>query len=247
MLQIKLLGKAQVCLFGGPGIALSPQSIGLLACLGLSRGRDCSRERLVQQLWPDHDVVRGHSALASALCRLRQALPPVYQPLLVASGAHTLRLCIEGALRLDVENFLSHVEPALRVTGQSLAPETCSKLEHGVACYGGELLAGWRNQWVLVERERLRSLFLRAQGRLLEHHTAAGDLEAAIDDGHAMLAEEPLHENVYRLLMGLYVRVGRRAAAARLYDQLLAALQAELGVPPTEETRQLRRQLLGSG
>jgi hypothetical protein len=48
----------------------------LLKCLVASQGCRCSREELMEHLWPEQDAVQARDSLSHALSRLRRALEP---------------------------------------------------------------------------------------------------------------------------------------------------------------------------
>src|SRR5262249_40604405 len=114
----------------------------------------------------------------------------------------------------------------------------------------GELLEGLSVQsapyeeWLMVERERLRELALDALARLLVHQERTGAIEGAMQCAIQLLGIDPAQEPVHRLLMGLYVRQDRRSAALKQYQLCTASLQRELGVEPDALTKKLYQDIL---
>lgn len=90
----------------------------------------------------------------------------------------------------------------------------------------------------------MRELAGDALARLLAHQARAQDAEPAIHTALKLLALDPLQEPVYRTLMCLYLRQGRRAAALRQYQICVWTLRKELGAEPEPETRALYREAL---
>ena len=110
----------------------------------------------------------------------------------------------------------------------------------GVQSLRVDRLAKHDAEWLRAERARLYELRVEALTRLLPHQTEAGATEAAIQTAGRLLALDPLPE----VLMRLYLRQGRRAAALRQYEVCLQALERDLGVEPEAETSELCRALL---
>ncbi|HMM84149.1 AAA family ATPase [Azohydromonas sp.] len=119
----------------------------LLARLALRPGRDHGREELAALLWPEADVATGLARLRQTLSTLRATLErrgglAEARPLL-AADRRVLRL-VPGALVCDVWPF----------------EQTCAAGDAAAASrlYGGELLPGFADEWVVEERLRLQAL-----------------------------------------------------------------------------------------
>lgn len=244
MLTLNLLGTVQISAGGTGSLPLPRQAITLLAFLALHRGREHPRDELIERFWPQHDPERGRSALASALSRLRKALPAGLREIVGVSPIGSPAVGPDAPLSLDSERFVAMVEPALTAPAAGLPGAVHASLEQGLKLYRGDLLAGWYDDWVLPERERLRILYLRGLQRLMEAHAAVGEVEAALACGRAVLAQEPLHEAVCRRMMQVLAAHGERARALMLYREFEARLRKELGVAPDPATRTLRASLL---
>src|SRR5262249_37820412 len=153
-------------------------------------------------------------------------LPATEPPILLVEG-QTLALRAT-AVEVDVAAFERHVAQGL--------PDAW---EQATQLYGGDLLAGFSvneplfEEWLMVERERLRELAIEALARLLaDQQRAAGSPETALRTALRLVALDPLQEVAHRTLMRLYVQLGRRAAALRQYQLCVSVLQRELGVEP---------------
>jgi two-component SAPR family response regulator len=73
-----------------------------------------------------------------------------------------------------------------------------------VTLYRGDLLPGCYDEWILSERERLHQLYLTALERLATALGESGAHAEAITYAQRLLEHDPLREETYRLLMGLY-------------------------------------------
>ena len=117
----------------------------LLARLALGSGRDHAREELIDLLWPDVGLDVGRNRLRQSLSVLRSVLEPVGSndtPVLLADR-RTLRL-VPGSIICDVHAF----EAALQRGDATDAAQR----------YGGDLLPGFYDDWVIAERLRLVAL-----------------------------------------------------------------------------------------
>ena len=97
--------------------------------------------------------------------------------------------------------------------------------------------------WLLTERQRLRSLAMRAMQSLLETRRPARP-EEQIAIALKALAFDPAEESIHRILMRLYAASGRRAEALRQYFRCRDTLWREFAVRPDPATDLLYRNLL---
>jgi DNA-binding SARP family transcriptional activator len=234
---VEFLGRTRV-LSSGNELALSRQSLSFLAYLVLYRERDHPREVLIENFWAACEPKRARSCLGSALSRLRKSMPVVGDWLEVTPRGEP-RISLDAPIWFDIVAFESGIMPSLVVADGCLAPPLLKQLMTALAHYRGDLLLGWYDDWVLSERERLRILCLRGYRRLMEHYTAAGDLENALSAGLSALRIEPLQELVQQRVIELYHASGQRVAAIRQFEKLAILLKEELGIAPAKETRSL--------
>lgn len=124
----------------------SRAAMALLARVALAPGRDHGREELAALLWPDADAAAGRSRLRQTLSLLKSVLePPGGAPVLQAD--RRVVRAAPGALWCDATAF----EQAFRD----------GAAEQARTLYGGELLPGFYDEWLVDERQRLQALFDR--------------------------------------------------------------------------------------
>src|SRR5262249_4374498 len=98
-------------------------------------------------------------------------------------------------------------------------------------------------EWLQHERERLRLLMLGVLERLLARQMKAGALGPATATAEAILAHDPLREDMHRALMQLHAAQGHHSLALRQYRLCRESLAAELGGEPEPETERLHREI----
>jgi len=114
-----------------------------------------------------------------------------------------------------------------------------------LALYGGDYLAeDPYEDWPIVERERLREVYLDLLARLAGRCVDRGELEAGLRHYQAILARDPYREEIHRRLMELYARAGRRAEAVQQFQECQRILRQDLNIAPAPETEALYRHLL---
>jgi len=103
----------------------------------------------------------------------------------------------------------------------------------------GELLPGWYDDWVVLERERQRQICLHLFEGLCQRWTRDGQFEKAVMAGLAAVAQEPLRESANRVLMRAYLANGNTGDAIRQYLRYKDVLWAELRLEPSGQMMQL--------
>ena len=220
--------------------ALAPARLrSLLTYLVLHRHSPQPRGHVAFRFWPDATEAQARNNLRQLLHQLRVALPGV--ELLLVTTAQTLQWHPGLECWVDVvafEEALTEAEAAARRSdqaGQRAALEEADRL------YRGDLLPGGYEEWLPPERERLRERHRQALEALLdlseEKAASGGGYGAAIRYAQRLLGLEPLREDRYRRLMGLYVRSQDRASALRVYHTCVTTLREELGVAPDPATQ----------
>ncbi|WP_436532142.1 AfsR/SARP family transcriptional regulator [Actinoplanes sp. HUAS TT8] len=163
------------------------------------------RTAIAGTLWPATCDDRSLASLRTAAWRLRRQAPGL---LAGTPGA----LGLDPAVRLDVARLGEFTGPAWP-----------------------DLLPGWYDDWVVMERERLRHRYLRLLEADATSAIAAGRPAAALDRALAAAAADPLRESAHRLVIRALLADGNLAAAYRHLGLVRALFREQLGVAPTEQ------------
>ena len=229
-LRLQLLGTPQISLGGVPLIFTRRRAEALLCYLAIT-GTVHTREALATLLAGETSDEQARKSLRNTLAALRE---------LESEYLHITRqtAAFNRASRywLDVET----VQAALAAVG----PDTDLRfIRAAVDLYQDELLAGFAvrdapafDEWLLLQREQLRDLVIRALDFLIAGYTRRGDHADGIACATRLLALEPWREEAHRQLMLLLARSGQRSAALAQYETCRRILADELGVEPMDET-----------
>ena len=156
MLEIRLLGGFELRREGAPVLLPSRPAQSLLAYLALDAGTAHRREKLAGLLWPDADDDNARSNLRHALWRIRKALEP-------DQSATPFLLSDDLAVSFNAGADYWLDATLLARDGGSLPDQM-----EALAGYRGELLPGFYDDWVTLERERLEALFQHRMQRLVD-------------------------------------------------------------------------------
>ncbi len=185
-----------------------------------------ARTAIAGLLWPDVPEHHANGSLRSALWRLQRIAPG-----LIRMQGDTLSLA-EG-VQVDVRELAGW---ARRVRD----PESClDELSTTDLRLGGELLPGWFDDWVLLERERLRQLRMHALEALADRLVAAGRYGEAVQAAYAAVHLEPLRESAHRTLVRVHLAEGNAREAISAYEACRTLLAEELGLAPSRQMSDL--------
>ena len=228
MLSVLLLGPPQIRLDGRIIEVERRKSRAVLYYLA-ARPEPVLREQLLTLFWPDHERAAAQQVLRTTVHGLRKALGPA----LVVTPEN---LTLTSATMVDTHRF----------EAQIAAPNSTEALALALALYRGPLLEGFTlpdgddfTHWLEGERARMHQLAVHGAVMLARQHEAQQNFPAALSTLARGAALDPLHEEIQRATMRVQYRSGDRAGAIRRYEQLRDQLDAELGVPPMPETREL--------
>jgi DNA-binding SARP family transcriptional activator len=209
-------------------------------------GRVHRRERLAELFWCDRDPEQSRAALNTALWRVRKLLAPDGRartvPFLYTSGAEVVLESAEG-LSVDTHRFTGAAHKALVRDGEG-SPMSMQALEEAVGDYAGPFLDGNDSDWIIAERERLHSLYVRCLSELMRIHFSDGRYENAICAARGILAVDAFRESIQRALALLLVINGQRAQAIRELRRWVADIKREIGVGPMPETIELENAII---
>lgn len=231
MIEFRLLGQFDVRLENRVIEIASRPAQSLLAYLLLNPTPQ-RRERLAGVLWPDSSEANARRNLRQALWQIRRALGD-WADLLLTVDEITVAFNTNSDHWFDVDVVLQPVDE--RSAADNLIPM--------VAAYGGELLPGFYDEWVLLERERLQAEVERKMSLLLERLVTEERWPDILHWGERWIALGHAPEPAYRALMLAHAGLGDSSSVAEVYRRCVEALQRDLDVEPSAQTRLLYERL----
>ena len=148
-LVVRLLGDPEVSRGSTLVTAFESRRLqALLAFLIVGRAWAIARQRLAFEFWPDSTDGQARTNLRQALHHLRHALGNAEQ--FVRDDGHCVQWRADGPATIDVVRF--------ERAGSRVGVGRRGGAGAGGRRVPGELLAGWYDDWLIPERERLRAL-----------------------------------------------------------------------------------------
>src|SRR5690242_11862365 len=190
-LELRVMGGFAAVLPAGQPVEVSgKKNQALLTYLALHADKKLTREKLISLLWSDRTEAQARGSLRQALAALRRDLGDIEPlPLTVDHDA----VALDGsAVSTDVAAF-----------EKLAASASADELRQAAKLYQGDLLDGTAvrdpafNDWLTVERGRLREAAIGALSRLMALLTGI----EAITTGQRLVALDPLREASHHVLM----------------------------------------------
>ncbi|MCI0477089.1 MAG: NB-ARC domain-containing protein, partial [Anaerolineales bacterium] len=142
--------------------------------------------------------------------------------------------------------FDAHADYSLDAAILQTAPPSSASandLIGALAVYSGELLPGFYDDWVVLERERLQATFEQKMARLLGVLLEERRWEEILDWGERWIALGQTPEPAFRALMIAHSALGDLSKVAAVCQRCTESMRTQLGVEPSEQTRTLFEQL----
>ena len=217
----------------------------VVALLLLARGDQVGTDRLLDALWDGAPPPSGPGSLQAYVSHLRRALEPdraarAPSTVLVSRGTgYAMPVPDESvdAWRFEalVDRTASLHDPAARIP----------PLQEALALWRGPALADYAgSEWADFEGRRLDELRTLAREQLLAARLENGEAARVVPEIEALLAEEPLREERWRLLALALYRSHRQADALAALRRARERLADELGVDPGPALRALEAEVL---
>lgn len=186
-------------------------------------GKWQTREMVAGQLWSFASQDRAHANLRTALWQLRRAHPDVVQATRNGIG-----------LKDDVVVDYSRItDQARRLLRGSVDPEELMNVP--LDLFEAELLPGWDEDWLVIDRERHRQLRMHACEELSRRLLEIGCFALAVEAAYAAITIEPLCESTHRALAKAFLAEGNATRARQQFQLYRRLLADETGYAPSEE------------
>ena len=216
----------------------------VLAGLIIHRDQVVPADRLLSCVWGDQPPASASGALQAYVSHLRRRLEPDATArqrdgvIARAGPGYVLRLPPDA---VDAWAFEAAVQSA---AGEAPAEAVCT-LETALRLWRGPAYADYAGEaWAEAEIARLTELRAVARERLLATRLDLGEAQLVIGDLEALVADDPLREERWRLLTLALYRAHRQAAALAALRRAREVLADELGVDPGPALRSLEAEVL---
>jgi DNA-binding SARP family transcriptional activator len=221
----------------------APKWRSVLAALLINAGQIVPVDVLINEVWGDTPPAKAGNLISIYVLRLRRLLGDTDSTLLATRApGYLLRLAAQDT---DAQVFEALVREGRRAYSAGNPEQAAAQLAEALALWHGSPLADVpATTLVETEAERLAELRLDAAELRIKAELACGSHAQVIPDLRRLLADHPLREGLWLLLMQALDGAGRHAEALEAYGQARNVFAEELGVDPGAELRQFYADLL---
>ncbi|MGA7096560.1 MAG: BTAD domain-containing putative transcriptional regulator, partial [Acidimicrobiia bacterium] len=244
----------RIHLFGGfllerGGVAYPPIASragrSLFAYLVMNRDRPIQRDLLAGSFWPDLPEGRARRRLSHTLWQIQDVISDGAMSHLAVT-TDTLAFDTSLPFWLDVEEFdrgfaLSEMQRRDATPG---ATRDAAALRACVELYRGDFMAGFFDDWVVVDQDHYRQRYLVALSRLVDVTKANGAYEEALGYARRLTHHDSLSEEFHQEVMRLCFLLGRTGEAVQQFERCRSVLAEELGSEPSPATVDLYKKVV---
>jgi DNA-binding SARP family transcriptional activator len=246
-MDVRILGPLEVRAAGRPLPLGGTKQRAVLAMLALHANQVVSIDYLVDGLWGQASPDSATNAVQVYISRLRKLLHASPRE---GSAAFVLVRRRPGyLLELDADELdLARFERLAHQGTQALRPAprlAAAKLREAQELWRGPPLAEFTDEpFAQAESARLEEQRLTVLQARIEADLALGRHAELIGELEALVARQPLREELHQqLLLSLY-RSGRQAEALEAYRRVRQTLAEELGIDPGRALQELQAAIL---
>ena len=243
MMRFRLLGPLEIRAgenWRGIG---APKWRSVLAALLINPGQIVPVDVLISEVWGDEPPAKAANLISIYVLRLRRLMDDADSALLVTRApGYQLRVTASDT---DALVFETMVRDGRKAFAEGDPQGAARQLTEALALWYGQPLADVPyTPLVEAEAERLAELRLEAIELRITAELECGRYAQAVPEVGRLLADHPLREGLWLLLMRALDGAGRHAEALEAYGRARTAIADQLGVDPGVELRRLYADLL---
>lgn len=232
MLDVRFLGTFNIVHAKDSLTITSRPAQSLFAYLIMTAGTPHRREKLAGLLWPKSTEINARDNLRHALWHVRKTLKNIPSDTYIV--ADDLAIAFN-----DLSDYQFDVSKLKKVRKKANADELIA----AISVYRGELLPGFYDEWAILEREYLNSIFEHYMARLMSILQDENRWLDILNWAERWIRFGQKPEPAYRALMKAHSAKGDMPKVAAIYERCVNSLQED-GISPSEKTNVLYMRLI---
>ncbi|MEU3251211.1 BTAD domain-containing putative transcriptional regulator [Streptomyces sp. NPDC006997] len=215
----------------------------VLALLLLEAGHVVPMGRLIDAVWDDEPPVTARGQIQFCVSALRRRLHEIGAEDLIETRRPGYLLRVTGH-RFDAHDFAARAREARAARVEGDLVRAMDLFRSALSLWRGPALADVDSPLVRQAVSHLDERRLSVTGEGLDCALEAGEHHEVIGQLRGLVADHPLHERFWALLMSALHASGRKAEALDAYRTAYKVFREELGIAPGSELRGLHAALL---
>lgn len=250
-MRFRILGPVEVQVDGGWSSISAPKWRTVLAVLLLRSGEVVSTDQLIGEVWPGTPPAKSVNLVSGYVHKLRRLIgDPQGRMLATHSPGYKMLVAADD---LDARQFTRLAAEGRQALFAGDNPRAAGLLGEALGLWNGSraLPDVPPSPLVSAESSRLEEARIEALELRITADLGCGRQAQVVAELRRLIADHPLREGLWALLIRALYGSGRQAEALEAFAQARDVIADELGVDPSAELRQLHQQLLqadaGSG
>lgn len=195
-----------------------------------------TRERIIENLWPDYKDQKTINLFHTTLYWLRQ--------LLNKYASHDLIIFKGGRYQLHCNNLETDwrrfEKLALSTDERGVLSDLLARqMEDAILLYRGHYFEELDYPWLLPYQEYYQNLYIQTRLRLARFYIKIKDYQKAYIHLLRLMEANYLMDEAHILMMTVYAGSGDRIGAFRHYQKMAGAYRDEYGISPPPEAARL--------
>ncbi len=243
MVRFRILGPLEIRTGQGWAGIGAPKWRSLLATLLINAGQVVPTDRLIMELWGDDPPARATNLVSIYALRLRRLIGDENGHLL-RTRAPGYQLSLEPG-DVDASRFDELVRAGRQALAEQAPDRAADLLAEALGLWrGGALVDVPASPLVAAEASRLEDARLDAAELRIAADVGCGRYVQVTPELTRLVADHPLREGLWGLLMQALDGAGRHAEALAAYARAREMIAEELGVDPGEQLQALYQWIL---
>ncbi|MEY3763496.1 MAG: hypothetical protein RLZ42_156, partial [Armatimonadota bacterium] len=214
--------------YNGSSVKFPTRLSQALAWFLVLRGRDVRRAEIVEEFWPDAKPEDGQNQLRVTLSRLKSMLAAFPDAPKLTTDRFVVSIDI-GSTPCVARNYGALLD---RVEACSGSDKRTASIEL-VRLYGGDLLPEFDYPLFGYLRSLYQERNVHYLGCVSKDLKRTGDFVTAVDILQRSLSIDPMQEELYVMLFGIYAQMDRPLLIEKTVLNLIREMEARLGDRPT--------------
>lgn len=200
----------------------------LFAYLVHSQGKEISKDRLIDTLWPEMDAAKVSNNLHVTCHYIRDVLHE--------NGYSDIFIRTRGSYQVKKEKIKCDFLDLLDLMKEAKSEnDDLKKLETIAEIYQGPYLDDKTYDWAGEMRTWMESEYEQSMYKLVNFYNKERNIEKAIDLLKRITLNIPYADAAYKLLVEMYMESGDYISARHYYQKYEKILTDELGILPPKE------------